>query len=378
MKKIRILFLILILSLLLSTTINAEEVSDEIINSISDDFNTFKDSLPEYAKDFFPNELFEGDFTALLNGSIDEKSFLDLTLSYLSSGINTVLKGFASVLALIIIISIFNTLSTSLSETNVNSTFSVCSTLCIAITVFNVCNTLASNASSYMKLLCNVMNSFIPIMISLLTMSGNMSSAVVINSSVILFIGVVEGFLLAFMLPLIKMCLAFGCVKSFGSYCDVGGISKTVKTTFTSVTVFVMSLFMFVLSYKSTLSQSADSISLKTARFAISSFVPLVGASVNDALKTVSASLSLIKKSCGIIAIIAIAVIMLPIIINLLLNKLSFNLLSSLSKLLNCNNESAVLEEADSVCGFLLTLVCCTCILFIFSLTIFLKSGIEV
>jgi len=69
---------------------------------------------------------------------------------------------------------------------------------------------------------------------------------------------------------------------------------------------------------------------------------------------------------------------MLPIIINLFLNKLSFNLLSSLSRLMGCNNENSILEEADSVCGFLLTLVSCTCVLFIFSLTIFLKTGTEV
>jgi hypothetical protein len=69
---------------------------------------------------------------------------------------------------------------------------------------------------------------------------------------------------------------------------------------------------------------------------------------------------------------------MLPIIINLLLNKLSFNLLSSFSKALGIGGEGQVIEEADGICGFLLTIVACTCVLFIFALTIFIKTNIEV
>ena len=67
---------------------------------------------------------------------------------------------------------------------------------------------------------------------------------------------------------------------------------------------------------------------------------------------------------------------MLPILINLFLNKISFSILSSMSKAIGGGSEGAILEEADSVCGFVLTLVSCTCVLFIFALTIFLKTSL--
>ena len=136
-----------------------------------------------------------------------------------------------------------------------------------------------------------------------------------------------------------------------------------------------MSIFMFVLSYKNILSQSADTISIKTARFAISSTVPLVGSSVNEALRTISSSLSLLKKSSGIVAIIIIIVLMLPAIINVFLHKLSFSFLSSISRILGVGNAEQILDEADSSCQFMLTIVACTCVLFIFALTIFIKTG---
>jgi len=47
-----------------------------------------------------------------------------------------------------------------------------------------------------------------------------------------------------------------------------------------------------------------------------------------------------------------------------------------MSKAIGGQREAAILEEADSVCGFVLTLVCCSCVLFIFALTIFIKTDI--
>ena len=376
MKTIGIIIFIAIMLPAFALIGNANEVDNQIMSSIESDLNNFQSSLPKNVQEFFPSEVFNGDFSPLINGEINEKSFLELTISYVLAGLDVVLKNFSAILLLLTIIAVFNMLCASFKESNLKSVFTICSTLCMAISVFGICGNLISNAAEHIKILCYTMNSFLPVMITLLTISGNISTAVMTNGSMLLFIGLVDGFLLAFMLPLTKMCLAFGCANSINSELDLSGVSKTVKNTFTSVTVFVMSLFLFILSYKSTLSQSADSISLKATRFAISSFVPLVGSSVNDALRTVSSSLSLIKNSCGIIAIIAIAVLMLPVIINLFLNKISFSFLSTIAKATNSQKEAQLLDEADSVCGFALTLVCSTSVLFIFALTIFLKTGV--
>lgn len=378
MSKLKIMYFITCLFFLiiaLTITVNANEVDKQIISAIEDDLKSFKNSLPNFVKDFFPKEIFEADFSSITNGEINEKSYLSYAASYLFSEIKVVLKSFAAMLVLLILLSVFNSFKSSFSSTNIQAAFSLCSSLCVSISVFKLCANLTQVTVTYVSALCNTMTSFLPIMTTIMLISGQKSSAMVGNASMILFISITELFLITYMLPLVKMCLAFCCVKSIGKEWDLSGISKTVKTTFISVTIFVMSIFMFVLSYKNTLSQSVDSLSIKTARFAISSLVPVVGSSVNESLRTVTASLSIIKNSCGVIAIISIVVLMLPLIISLFLNKISFSILATVSKLIGGNSESSILEEADSICSFLLTLVCCTCVLFIFALTIFIKSN---
>ena len=360
---------------LLTLSVYAESGEEKILSSIEKDLNNYKDTLPDFVRDFFPKGPLDGDFSTLTSNKISEKSYISFAASYLMSGIKDVLKSFSSILILLIIVSIFNSFKSSFTSSNLQSTFSLCSALCISISVFNLCISLCKVTITYVNALCNTMMAFLPIMGTLMLLGGQASSAAVSNASMILFISITDLFLITYMLPLVKMCLAFGSIKAISREWDFSGVSKTIKTTFVSVTVFVMSIFMFVLSYKNTLSQSIDSLSIKTARFAISSLVPVLGSSVNESLRTVTASLSVIKNSCGIIAIISIVILMIPLIINLFLNKLSFSILATISKLIGGTGESSILEEADAVCSFLLTLVCCTCVLFIFALTIFIKSN---
>lgn len=372
-KKCILIFLSLII---FSLPCKADEIKDELLSSIDGELSDFYSSLPlniqEYLKNINEDKSFENLIT-----QFDEKGLLDFVISYATSGLQEVLKCFSSILILIIVIAVFNSLRNSFQGADTNFAFSVCSSLCVTLTVFNVCSVLASNVTTYLNILCNVMTAFAPVMATMMIMSGNVTGAAITNGSMLLFISVIEEIIVVFLLPLTKICIAFSCIKSIGG-CDFSGISKAVKNTFTSIIVFTMSVFMFVFSYKSILAQGQDSLSLKTARFAISSFVPIVGSSINEALRAVTSSISILKSSSGIAAIIVIALLMLPIIINLFLHKISFNILATITKIIGAENQSSSLEEADSICAFFLTLVSCTCVLFIISVTVFIKSNVGI
>lgn len=372
MKKICTLIFTIILFFSFSVFAFAQNTENEIMNSVEDELSSFKDSLPDYVLEYLPSEALNGDYSSLLSNAFDEGKLLSYIIDYLFLGIDKTIKIFGSILVLLLISSIFEMLSSSLSNQSLSLAFTACSGLCVALTVFNVCSSIATYVTTYTRILCQAMNAFAPIMTTLLIMNGKVSTATITSTAMILFISLVDSFIVACMLPLVKICMMFSCVKSLGGI-EFGGISKVIRTTFTSVTVFVMSIFMFIFSIKSVLSQGADTVGLKTARFAISSFIPIVGASINDALRTVSSSLSLIKSSCGALAILIIALIMIPIIVYILLNKLSFGLLAGISRVIKCEKQGLILEEADALCTYMLTVVACTCVLFIFALTIFIK-----
>lgn len=353
----------------------ANDINNQLMNEINAELQDFKSSLPQEIIEFLPKEIWNGDFSQLAS-SITEASFVNLVIDYIFLGFGGALNSFASILIIIIISSIFNSICNTFTNTDLKNVFTMSSSLCVAIAIFNFCTNISGNVGNYITALCKIMESFAPLMATLYIMTGNISSATIANASFVLFISIIEQFLIVFMLPIVNICICFSIMKCFGNQFDFSGISKTLKNTFTGVVVFIMSIFMFILSCKNVLSQSADNITIKTAKFAISSFIPVVGSTVNDALRTITASISLIKSSCGIVAIIVIILLMLPVIISLLLHRLFFNISASIAKALGCTSECSVIEEASSISGFLLALIICTCILFIFSLTLLIKASV--
>lgn len=376
MKKI---FFIIVFVLLFSITVFAkEDLNSEIMQDIDKEFSEFENSLPDYVKDFFPDNILNGNFNDLSLQSINQFDFLDYATNYLLGFAPLILKNFANLLVLFLIISIFNTIKASFHSEGLKQAFSMCSSLCISISVFSAISAILDMCVNFLLILCNTMNSFTPVMSALYIMTGAITSASVSSASMMLFLSIVENFVVYGLVPIIKLCLCFSIVGAISGYVDLSGISRTIKNTFTGVCVFLMSIFSFVMSFQSVLSHSADSLSLRTVRFAIGNFIPVVGGFIGDSMKTVSASFSFIKSSCGVFAIIVIILLILPIVISLILNKLSFDIISGISKSIGVEAESKICDEASNLCSFALSTVLLCSVTFLFALTIFIKSSVVI
>ena len=367
---------IIIISLLFTTPIYAEDVTDDITSSIKGELSDFKSSLPDYILDYLPDELFNEDFSDLHNGKIDHNIFLNSALNSALAEMPNILRSTSILLVMIVIISIFNTMSRSFESGTLKNVYLICSSLCISLSIYSFVTEMSNSAISYMKSLCSVMNAFTPIMTVLQIMNGQISTAALSNTSMMLFISVIENVLVYLMNPIVRLCICFSIVKAINNSIDIGGIVKFIKGSFITLTVFTMMIFNFVFSFQNTLTQSADSLGMKTAKFAIGSFIPIVGPSINEALRTVTSSISYIKNSCGVIAMIALVLLTLPIVISFYLKKKSLDICASISSMLGCDKESALISEASGICSFILALVSCTSIFFILSLTIFIKTSV--
>ena len=85
--------LIVLFVLLLAIPCKATEIDEEIISSLDSEFTDFYNSLPPDIQEYFKNQNSNTDFENLIN-QFDEKSILNFVASYVTSGLNEVLKCF--------------------------------------------------------------------------------------------------------------------------------------------------------------------------------------------------------------------------------------------------------------------------------------------
>lgn len=117
------------------------------------------------------------------------------------------------------------------------------------------------------------------------------------------------------LLPLILIGTALGIISKVSDKVQIGKISKYFKTSTIWALGILLTLFVGILSLEGTLSSSVDGITAKTAKAAVSNFIPVVGKILGDAVDTVIGCSNILKNAVGLVGVIVvIGICILPII----------------------------------------------------------------
>jgi stage III sporulation protein AE len=137
----------------------------------------------------------------------------------------------------------------------------------------------------------------------------------------------------------------------------------------------VSTVFLGVLSAGTAVNATADSVSLKTAKFIIGTCVPVAGTALSGAVSTVSSSLSLLKSSVGIYGVVALAVTALPVITELLLWRLVLGVGGAVCALFSLDETQKLFKAVDGMLAFLTGALLLVEATFIISLSVCVSAG---
>ena len=190
------------------------------------------------------------------------------------------------------------------------------------------------SSSQAIGLMQTQMEAIFPILLTLMTAIGGVVSASTFQPFMAVLSSGISKMFSSIMVPVFIFSIVF---------CTIGAISKNVKlekfskfftSLFSWVVGVVFTVFIAFLSVSGLTSATADSISLKTAKFAIKSYVPMVGGYLSDGMSVIVCSSVLVKNAIGISGLVLlVATVFAPIIkigILILLLKLTSAILEPL------------------------------------------------
>ena len=152
----------------------------------------------------------------------------------------------------------------------------------------------------------------VPVLCGILTASGHTFSGSTLSILTVAAGNVGSLLASAFLVPVLQAFLALSSISCLypklrlQAFCSA--LLKAVRWTL----VFVVSIYSALLSMQGSLASSADAASLKAMRLSVSSFVPVVGSAVSDAISAVQASLGLLRGGLGSFAILTLLVLFVP------------------------------------------------------------------
>ena len=159
----------------------------------------------------------------------------------------------------------------------------------------------------------------IPILITLILTTGNAVTANLLQPILLFIITFVGNFILNIVIPVLLASTALGLVSKISSHIQLDRLSKFFKSSVMWALGVVLTLFVSLVSIEGSLSSSVDGLTAKTAKAAVSSFIPVVGKILGDAVDTVIGCASILKNAIGIVGVIVIIGICIGPIIKLVL-----------------------------------------------------------
>lgn len=152
-----------------------------------------------------------------------------------------------------------------------------------------------------------------PVLATVLAAGGNAATATALQVATMVVFDLVIRLISTLLVPAACAYLAVSVVDAAAGSGMLRGLADGIKGLTAGALKLILTLFTAYLTIAGGVSGSVDRIALKTAKFAVSGAVPVVGGVISDATETVLSGAALLRGSVGVFGMLCVtAICLLP------------------------------------------------------------------
>lgn len=246
-----------------------------------------------------------------------------------------------------------------------------------AVVIFGRIGPLCFSVRDGLEELSAFFSALIPVLTGIMTAGGNISSAAAQSLNMNVTLAVISYICTELLLPLSFALFSLAMASSLDSGA-VGAVAKSVKNLFMWVLGIGSTVVIAAITMQSVVAGAKDSAYLRAARYAASGMIPVVGSTVSSALAALAGSISYVKTTVGVSAVLVIITLAVSPLINILFHRLSFSLTISFLELMNASGGVRVFSAFRSAIDALLSVYVVSVIIYISEIVVFMKCGVSV
>lgn len=200
------------------------------------------------------------------------------------------------------------------------------------------------------------MAALMPVLMMLLASVGGFTEATLLDPVIMGFATVSSRIYVDIIIPVIFMSFVLQFVKNISSDYKINNLTKLLKQIAIWVQGIVMTVFIGVITLRSIAAKTIDQVTIKTAKFAVDNFIPVVGKCLSDAISTVAGYSLLLKNAISGLGLVIILIIVLFPIIKLLIMAFLYKVAAALIEPVS---DSRIVDCINSVGDSIILLMSC-------------------
>lgn len=364
-NKITIICMILLISLFSIFTPMATfcvdnatvEISEDLNNSIIDelneiDFSDLNGVIEEFqnnSTNIFSIDNIKSKIYSIISGE-NAVSYSSFFASLFSIFVELVVK-YLPMLSLIVAIGVISNLLNGIkSKFNEKSTSGLIHLVCflaVVVLTIGMISSISEMSVSSIKAMVSQMNAIFPILLTLMIGIGATASAGVFQPIVAIISTYVADFFTYLILPLFTMSFVFGIINNLSDNIKLDKFNSFISSLFKWCVGLVFTLFFAVFTIQGISAGTFDSLSVRTTKYTIKSYIPIMGGYLSDGMDLILSSTILIKNAVGLVGLLMIISTIISPLLEIVVFSLLLKLVSAILQPMGNNKTSNFLMSTS-------------------------------
>lgn len=345
-----------------------EEINDlyKYINKMKTDVELMDNLDPiEYIKTYIKDG----------KGNLSFNTLLKVVLSIVFKEVKSVLQLVISIITISIICSLLKNLQDAFSDESISQ---VAFYACYALIIMLLSKSFIISISVAKEVITNIsdfMSALLPILITMITLSGGITSAATLDPIVLGAVVFIPKVYSNIIIPMILMGFVLEFANNLSTEHKITNLCNLLKQVTIWFQGIIITVFIGLLTIRGITSTTIDAVTLKTAKFAVDNFIPIVGKAFSDAITSVAGYSLIIKNAISSIGLIVIILILLHPLIKLILIAFIYKLSAALVEPISDPRITKSLESAGNSMILITSCVLTVSLMFFILIGIMASSG---
>ena len=188
-----------------------------------------------------------------------------------------------------------------------------------------------------------------PMLITMLTSIGSVTTISIYNPLLSVLTGIVSVVFDKFLYPIFILIFILTILGSLTKNIKLDKLTGFLNSTFKWSIGLVFTIFTGFLSIQGISAGKFDSVSIKATKFAMKSYIPIIGSFISDGMDFFILGSVLVKNSIGLVGVLLIFLTIITPIINIIVYKLGLQLAGAILDMSGSSKLSGFISSCSKV-----------------------------
>ena len=333
------------------------EISEDLNNSIIDelneiDFSALNGVVEEFqnnSTNIFSIDNIKSKVYSIISGenAVSYSSFFASVFSIFVDLIVKYLPMLSLIVAIGVISNLLNGIKSKFNEKSTSGLIHFVCFLAVVVLTIGMISSISKTSVSSVNSMVSQMNAIFPILLTLMIGIGATASAGVFQPIVAIISTYVADFFTYLILPLFMVSFVFGIINNLSDNIKLDKFNSFISSLFKWCVGLIFTLFFAVFTIQGISAGTFDSLSIRTTKYTIKSYIPIMGGYLSDGMDLILSSTILIKNTVGLVGILMIISTIISPLLEIVVFSLLLKLVSAILQPMGNNKTSNFLMSTS-------------------------------